>query len=150
MTRVSDGRARESLDSRGNPTIEVEVELEDGSFGRAPVPSVASTGEFEAVELRDGDTRRYRGKGYSAGGGDGGGFAPDLKSNEEAVEVILEAIEKAGYKAGKDIQLAIDPAASEFYENGKYVFKKRDRSKKSSEQMVAFWDDWVKKYPLVS
>ena len=284
MSTIIDVAAREILDSRGNPTIEVEVELEDGSFGRAAVPSGASTGEFEAVELRDGDKSRYlgkgvrkavenvneeiapqvigldacsqahldqtlieldgtenkgklganailgvsiaaakaaasfcglplyqyiggvnarvlpvpmmnilnggshaannvdlqefmvmptgaesfsealrmgaevfhtlkkvlHGKGYSTGVGDEGGFAPDLKSNEEAVEVILEAIEKAGFKAGKDIQLALDPAASEFYENGKYVFKKSDRSKKSSEQMVAFWADWVKKYPIVS
>ena len=284
MSMITDVAAREILDSRGNPTIEVEVELEDGSFGRAAVPSGASTGEFEAVELRDGDKSRYlgkgvrkavenvneeiapqvigldacsqahldqtlieldgtenkgklganailgvsiaaakaaasfcglplyqyiggvnarvlpvpmmnilnggshaannvdlqefmvmptgaesfsealrmgsevfhtlkkvlHGKGYSTGVGDEGGFAPDLKSNEEAVEVILEAIEKAGFKAGKDIQLALDPAASEFYENGKYVFKKSDRSKKSSEQMVAFWADWVKKYPIVS
>ena len=284
MSMITDVAAREILDSRGNPTIEVEVELEDGSFGRAAVPSGASTGEFEAVELRDGDKSRYlgkgvrkavenvneeiapqvigldacsqahldqtlieldgtenkgklganailgvsiaaakaaasfcglplyqyiggvnarvlpvpmmnilnggshaannvdvqefmvmptgaesfsealrmgaevfhtlkkvlHGKGYSTGVGDEGGFAPDLKSNEEAVEVILEAIEKAGFKAGKDIQLALDPAASEFYEKGKYVFKKSDRSKKSSEQMVAFWADWVKKYPIVS
>jgi enolase len=90
------------------------------------------------------------GKGYATGVGDEGGFAPNLKSNEEAVEAILEAIEKAGYKAGSDVHLALDPAASEFYENGKYVFKKSDGSVKSSEQMVAFWANWVKKYPIIS
>ena len=284
MSIISDVTAREILDSRGNPTVEVEVVLDDDSFGRAAVPSGASTGEFEAVELRDGDKERYLGKGvrqavenvneqiaphiigldatyqarldqklieldgtenksklganailgvslavakaaaeysglplyqyiggvnakvlpvpmmnilnggshaannvdlqefmvmptgaasftealrmgvevfhslkkvlgrksYSTGVGDEGGFAPDLKSNEEAVEVILEAIEKAGYKVGKQINLALDPAASEFYENGKYVFKKSDGSVKSSKEMVKFWSDWVKKYPIIS
>jgi enolase len=284
MSMIADVQAREILDSRGNPTIEVEVILDDDSFGRAAVPSGASTGEFEAVELRDGDKSRYLGKGvlkavenvndiiapevigmdatnqavldgalieldgtenksklganallgvslaaakaaaaycglplyqyiggvnsrvlpvpmmnilnggshatnnvdlqefmvmptgaesfsdalrtgaeifhslkkvlhakgYSTGVGDEGGFAPDLKSNDEAVEVILEAIEKAGYKAGTDVMLALDPAASEFYEGGKYVFKKSDGSKKSSEEMVKFWAGWVAKYPIVS
>ncbi len=284
MSMIVDVQAREILDSRGNPTIEVEVILDDDSFGRAAVPSGASTGEFEAVELRDGDKDRYLGKGvlkavenvneviapevigldatnqavldatlieldgtdnksklganamlgvslasakaaaafcglplyqyiggangrvlpvpmmnilnggshaannvdvqefmvmptgaesfsdalrtgaeifhslkkvlsakgYSTGVGDEGGFAPDLKSNDEAIEVILEAIEKAGYKAPEDVQIALDPAASEFYEDGKYVFKKSDGSKKSSEEMVAFWADWVNKYPIVS
>ncbi|MEA1997203.1 MAG: phosphopyruvate hydratase, partial [Gemmatimonadota bacterium] len=89
-------------------------------------------------------------KGYSTGVGDEGGFAPDLKSNEEAVEVILEAIEKAGYKPGEDINLALDPASSEFFEDGKYVFKKSDGSVKSSEDMVAFYADWVRKYPIIS
>jgi len=284
MSMIADISAREILDSRGNPTIEVEVVLDDDSFGRAAIPSGASTGEFEAVELRDGDQGRYlgkgvqkavenvneeiapqvigmdaccqvtldktlieldgtenkgklganallgvslaaakaaaeycglplyqyiggvnakvlpvpmmnilnggshaannvdvqefmvmptgaesfsealrmgaeifhnlkkvlSGKGYNTGVGDEGGFAPDLKSNEEAVEVILEAIEKAGYIAGEQVQLALDPAASEFYENGKYVFKKSDKSVKSSEDMVAYWADWVKKYPIIS
>jgi enolase len=284
MSMIVDLQAREILDSRGNPTIEVEVILDDDSFGRAAVPSGASTGEFEAVELRDGDKERYLGKGvlkavenvneviapevigldatnqavldatmieldgtenkaklganamlgvslasakaaasfcglplyqyiggvngrilpvpmmnilnggshaannvdiqefmvmptgaesfsdalrtgaeifhslkkvlsdkgYSTGVGDEGGFAPDLKSNDEAVEVILEAVEKAGYKAPEDVQIALDPASSEFYEDGKYVFKKSDGSKKSSEEMVAFWADWVAKYPIIS
>lgn len=284
MSMIADLQAREILDSRGNPTIEVEVILDDDSFGRAAVPSGASTGEFEAVELRDGDKDRYLGKGvrqavenvnetiapqvigmdatnqavldstlieldgtenkgklganallgvslatakaaaaycglplyqyiggvngrvlpvpmmnilnggshaannvdlqefmvmptgaesfsdalrtgaevfhslkkvlsakgYSTGVGDEGGFAPDLKSNDEAVEVILEAIEKAGYKAPDDVQIALDPASSEFYEDGMYVFKKSDGSKKSSEEMVAFWADWLDKYPIVS
>ncbi len=286
MSMIIDLQAREILDSRGNPTIEVEVILDDGSFGRAAVPSGASTGEFEAVELRDGDKDRYLGKGvlkavenvneiiapevkkleldatnqavldatmieldgtenkaklganamlgvslasakaaaafcglplyqyiggvngrvlpvpmmnilnggshaannvdiqefmvmptgaesfsdalrtgteifhslkkvlsdkgYSTGVGDEGGFAPNLKSNDEAVEVILEAIEKAGYKAPEDVQIALDPASSEFYEGGKYVFKKSDGSKKSSEEMVAFWADWVAQYPIIS
>jgi enolase len=91
-------------------------------------------------------------KGYSTGVGDEGGFAPNLKSNEEALEVILEAIGQAGYRAGKDIGLALDPAASEFYDSGKgkYVFKKSDRSEKSPEQMVEFWAKWVKQYPILS
>ncbi|MBW7996734.1 MAG: phosphopyruvate hydratase [Candidatus Glassbacteria bacterium] len=284
MSMIADLQAREILDSRGNPTIEVEVILDDDSFGRAAVPSGASTGEFEAVELRDGDKDRYLGKGvrqavenvnetiapnvigmdatnqavldaalieldgtenksklganallgvsiasakaaaayctlplyqylggvngrvlpvpmmnilnggshaannvdfqefmvmptgaesfsdalrtgaeifhtlknvlgargYNTGVGDEGGFAPDLKSNDEAVELILEAIEKAGYKAPDDVQIALDPATSEFYEDGKYVFSKSDGSKKSSEEMVAFWADWVAKYPIAS
>jgi enolase len=278
--------AREILDSRGNPTIEVEVSLENGVTGRAAVPSGASTGTREALELRDGDKERFLGKGvlkavqnvneeiakrvvglsainqvevdrtmleldgteskeklganailgvslavaksaasscalplyqylggvnakvlpvpmlnivnggehadnnvdpqefmimpvgassfrealrwsaevfhnlksvlkqkgYSTAVGDEGGFAPNLKSNEEAVEVILEGIEKAGYKAGEQIYIALDPAASEFYdtEKKKYIFKKSDKSEKSPEEMVAFWANWVEKYPIIS
>src|SRR5207248_11758167 len=82
--------------------------------------------------------------------GDEGGFAPSLKSNVEAIEVILEAIEKAGYKAGEQIAIALDPAVSELYSDGKYIFKKSDKSAKDSQQMVRFWSDWVKKYPIVS
>jgi len=278
--------AREILDSRGNPTVEADVMLADGSFGRAAVPSGASTGEREAIELRDGNPKRYLGKGvekavknantviakailgmdgtdqvavdramialdgtptksklganailsvslavaraaaessgmplyrylggvnantlptpmmniinggahadnsvdpqefmvvphgaptfkeairmgaeifhslkgvlkkrgYSTAVGDEGGFAPNLKSNEEALETILEAITKAGYKPGKQISIALDPAASEFYDSKtkKYVFKKSDGSVRTSEEMVAFWADWVAKYPIVS
>jgi enolase len=91
-------------------------------------------------------------KGYSTAVGDEGGFAPNLRSNEEALEVILEAIRQAGYSGGKDIGLALDPAASEFYDaaKGKYVFKKSDKSEKSSEQMVEFWSNWVRQYPILS
>ena len=91
-------------------------------------------------------------KKYSTAVGDEGGFAPNLKSNEEALEVILEAIAQAGYKPGKDIGLALDPAASEFYDpkKRKYVFKKSDKSERSSEQMVEFWSEWVRQYPIVS
>lgn len=276
--------AREILDSRGNPTVEVDVTLSNGVSGRAAVPSGASTGVHEAVEMRDGDAKRYLGKGvskavrntnnqlakavagmdpsdqiavdtrmreadgtpnkgklgangilgvslatakaaanayqmplyryiggasacqlpvpmmnilnggahadssvdlqefmvmpvasktfkqglqagaeifhalrgvlhkagYSTGVGDEGGFAPSLGSNEEALEVIAEAIKKAGYKLGKDILLALDPASSEFYSGGKYVFKKSDGSKRSSKQMVEFWKDWTTRYPIVS
>ncbi|HET6272566.1 MAG TPA: phosphopyruvate hydratase [Bacteroidota bacterium] len=283
-TTITDVYAREILDSRGNPTIEVDVELENSIKGRAAVPSGASTGEHEAVELRDGDKARYLGKGvlnavehvnntlageltgfdaldqvgidrmmieldgtpnksklganailgvslavakaaalslhlplyryiggtnakylpvpmmnilnggkhadnnvdlqefmivpvsapsfsealrmgaevfhalksvlhkkgYNTAVGDEGGFAPSLKSNEEAVEVILEAIGKANYEPGKDIYLALDPASSEFFENGKYVFSKSDKSSKSSEQMVRFYEQWVKQYPIIS
>ena len=89
-------------------------------------------------------------KGYNTSVGDEGGFAPNLKSNEEAVEMVLAGIEKAGYKPGKDVLLAIDAAASEFYEKGAYVFKKSDKSKKSSDQMIKFYETWVKKYPIIS
>lgn len=283
-TTIVDVIAREILDSRGNPTIEVDVELENGVTGRAAVPSGASTGENEAVELRDGDKMRYNGKGvlnavehvnnilaedltgydaldqlaidsmmiqldgtptksklganailgvslavakaaaqslnlplyryiggtntktlpvpmmnilnggkhadnnvdlqefmivpanaksfvealrmgvevfhslkgvlkakgYNTAVGDEGGFAPTLKSNDEAVEVILEAIGKTTYQAGKDIFLALDPASSEFFEGGKYVFAKSDKSMKTSAQMVQFYETWVKRYPIIS
>ena len=284
MSLIEQVWAREILDSRGNPTVEAEVILENGTQGRAAVPSGASTGENEAVELRDGEETRYLGKGVQKaieninekisyelegldaldqnlidktlidldgtenksnlganallavsmataragaafqemplyryiggvnaktlpvpmmniinGGahadnnvdfqefmimpvgaesfsealragaeifhslkkvlssrglatsvGDEGGFAPNLKSNEEAIETILEAIEKAGYAAGENILLALDPAASEFYSNGKYVFKKSDRRELSSEEMANFWIDWTEKYPIIS
>ncbi|NWF83909.1 MAG: phosphopyruvate hydratase [Bryobacteraceae bacterium] len=286
MTEIVEIVAREILDSRGNPTVEADLFLSDGSMGRAAVPSGASTGEHEAVELRDGDKGRYLGKGvlkavenirneiepallgmdamaqaeidrkmieldgtankgrlganailavsmacaraaansmltplyrylggvqahilpvpmmniinggahadnsvdcqefmiaphgagsfadairmgsevfhnlksvlkkkgYSTSVGDEGGFAPNLKSNEEAIEVILEAITKAGYKPGEQISLALDPATSEFYDSDKarYVFKKSDKSERDSDQMVAFWADWVSKYPIIS
>ncbi len=274
---------REVLDSRGNPTVEVEVVLADESVGRAIVPSGASTGEHEAIELRDGDKSRYGGKGvlkavenvntviadellgwdatdqkgidqmlialdgtpnkarlganailgvslavakaaaasvglplyrylggvhahvlpvpmmnilnggkhaadstdfqeflimpvgaenfrealrwcseiyqslkkvlsgrgYRTTIGDEGGFAPSLPSNESAIEVILEAIEKAGYKPGDQVWLALDPAASEIYQDGKYVLAKEGRTL-SGEEMVAFWADWLERYPIVS
>jgi enolase len=91
-------------------------------------------------------------RGYSTSVGDEGGFAPNLKSNEEALEVVLEAISKAGYKPGAQISIALDPAASEFYDNesAKYIFKKSDRSQRSSEQMVKFWGNWVEQYPIIS
>jgi len=283
-TKIKEVKAREILDSRGNPTVEVDVVLADGSFGRAAVPSGASTGEHEAVELRDGDKSRYMGKGvlkavanvnteirklvkgmdatkqdkvdkamigldgtenkgrlganailgvsmavakaasaskgvplyrYIGGSkanilpipmcnilnggahadnnvdlqefmvmpigapsfkealrwtaevfhnlkkilhdkklstavGDEGGFAPDLKSNEEAVEVILAAIDKAGYRAGKDIAIALDPASSSFYENGKYILEAEPKKENSSKDMVEFYSRWVDKYPIVS
>ena len=283
---IDDVHARQILDSRGNPTVEAEVLLSDGSLGRAAVPSGASTGEHEAVELRDGDKGRYLGKGvlaavgnvnlqiadalqgmnaseqrhvdeimieldgtpnksklganailsvsmacaraaavslgiplyrylggaganilpvpmmnilnggahadsnvdfqefmampvgaesfadalqwgtevfhtlkavlkkrgYNTAVGDEGGFAPSLKANAEAIELILEAIQQAGYRAGEDIAIALDPAASEFFDNerGKYVFKKGDKSARSSREMVEFWADWARQYPIVS
>ena len=284
MSYIELVHAREIMDSRGNPTIEAEVILEDGTHGRAAVPSGASTGENEAVELRDGDKARYLGKGvlnavknvndaigpelegldcldqtqidqvmidldgtenksklganailavslanaraaaafqemplyryigganaktlpvpmmnilnggahadnnvdfqefmvmpvgaesfsealrcgseifhnlkdvlksrgYSTGVGDEGGFAPNLKSNEEAVETILEAIDKAGYKAGDNVMLALDPAASEFYKEGKYIFKKSDKRELSSTEMADYWAEWSAKYPIIS
>jgi enolase len=89
-------------------------------------------------------------RGYSTGVGDEGGFAPNLKSNEEAIETILEAVEKAGYRAGDNIMLALDPAASEFYQDGSYVFKKSDNRRLSSEEMAAYWTDWCNRYPIIS
>jgi enolase len=89
-------------------------------------------------------------RGYSTAVGDEGGFAPNLKSNDEALEVVLEAITKAGYKPGEQIGIALDPAASEFYQDGQYVFKKSDMSRRSSEEMVAYWDNWRRQYPIVS
>ena len=283
MSTIDDVRAREILDSRGNPTVEVEVELFDGTVGTAAVPSGASTGKYEAVELRDGDSARYEGKGVlkavanvsepiagailgmpatdqtgidqtmieldgtpnkgklganailgtslavahaaanllelplyrylggiagntlpvplmnilnggrhaanstdfqefmvvPAGAdsfaealrmgaevyqalkkvlrdkklntnvGDEGGFAPSLKSNVEAVEAIVQAIEKAGYKPGEDCFIALDPAASEFYEDGKYVLA-REGVSLSREEMVSYYADWAARYPIVS
>ena len=91
--------------------------------------------------------RVLKDRGYSTAVGDEGGFAPNCKSNQEALEVVLEAIKSAGYKPGKQIGIALDPASSEFFSNGKYVFKKSDKSERSSEQMVEFWADWVRQYP---
>lgn len=284
MTKIKEVNAREILDSRGNPTVEVDVILASGTMGRAAVPSGASTGEHEAIELRDNDKYRYLGKGvlkavenvkkiigpkligmepfnqkeiddfmikldgtenksrlganailgvslavckaaaaekkmplykYIGGNGantlpipmmnivnggahadnnvdlqefmimpfgtdsfrealrmgaevfhnlksilkkkglatsvgDEGGFAPNLKSNEEAIEIILEAINKAGYKAGKDIYIALDPAASSFYENGKYILEAETKNENSTTDMINFYEKWVSKYPIVS
>jgi enolase len=284
MTNIAEIRGRQVLDSRGNPTVESEVRLADGTVGRAIVPSGASTGEHEAVELRDGDQQTYLGKGvlkavenvngeigdalanfdaadqraldqkmieldgtenkgrlganailavsmaaaraaansfelplyrylggagantlptpmmnilnggahadnnvdfqefmvmpvgagsfsealrwgvevfhtlkgvlkkrgYNTAVGDEGGFAPSVKSNVEAIEVLLEAIQQAGYKPGEEIAIALDPAASEFFQDGKYVFKKSDKSSKSSDDMVRFWAKWANDYPIVS
>jgi enolase len=289
-TKITRVHARQVLDSRGNPTVEADVALESGAFGRAIVPSGASTGEHEALELRDGDKSKYLGKGvqkavanvnselakavtgsdatdqraldhkmitldgtptksrvganailavsmaaarasavalklplykylsrystdtsanllpvpmmnilnggahadssvdfqefmampvgaasfrealrwgvevfhalkaalkkhgYSTSVGDEGGFAPSCKSNEEAIQIVLEAITAAGYKPGEQVAIALDPAASEFYDRagGKYVFKKSDKSVHSSAEMAAYWTRWVGKYPIVS
>jgi enolase len=289
-TKIARVHGREIIDSRGNPTVEADVTLEGGALGRAAVPSGASTGEHEAIELRDGDKSRYLGKGvlkavanvngeiaravtgldasdqgaldrrmietdgspnkgnlganailavsmaaaraaasaahqplykylsryssdasgntlpvpmmnilnggahadnsvdfqefmampvgaktfddalrmgvevfhrlkavlhkrgYSTAVGDEGGFAPNLKSNDEAIEVILEAIAAAGYKPGEHVAIALDPASSEFYDkpSGKYVFKKSDKSAHTSEQMTKFYADWVRQFPIVS
>jgi enolase len=289
-TKIVRVHGREILDSRGNPTVEADVQLDGGALGRAAVPSGASTGEHEANEMRDGDAKRYLGKGvqkavanvngaiakavtgldaedqggldrrmieadgtatksklganailavsmaaaratasqlglplykylarystdrsahtlpvpmmnilnggahadnsvdvqefmvmpvgaprfsealrwgvevfhtlkavlkksgYSTAVGDEGGFAPNLKSNEEALELVLKAITAAGYKPGEQIAIALDPASSEFYDSAakKYVFKKSDKSARTSEEMVAFWSGWVRQYPIVS
>ncbi len=289
-TKIIAVHGRQILDSRGNPTVEADVRLEGGIVGRAAVPSGASTGEHEAIELRDGDKSHYLGKGvlkavghingdiaktvsgmdasdqraldrrmieadgtpnkskfganailavsmaaaraaaaaagqplykylakyssdasantlpvpmmnilnggahadnsvdvqefmvmpigapsfhealrwgvevfhhlkavlkkngYSTAVGDEGGFAPNLKSNEEALDRVLEAITAAGYKPGEQISIALDPASSEFYDRAskKYVFKKSDKSARTSEQMAEFWSNWVRQYPIVS
>ena len=284
MTEIINIHAREILDSRGNPTVETEVTLVSGIFGRAAVPSGASTGKHEMLELRDGDKKRYlgkgvikainnvlhkigpeligmdclnqrdidyvmigldgtdnkgklganailsvsmacakagaaalelplyryiggimardipvpmmnilnggqhadnnvdiqefmimpvgapifkeglrmsaevfqtlrsvlKGKGYNTAVGDEGGFAPNLKSNEEALSLITTAIEKAGYKPGKDLAIALDSAASSFFSNGKYILSTEKKPRKTSEEMVKFYQDLVKKYPIVS
>src|SRR4030065_261781 len=213
-TLIESVLGREILDSRGNPTVEVEVILLDGSLGRAAVPSGASTGVHEALELRDGDLQRYLGKGvtkavdnvnnaiseelsgwdateqklidtifivlplgapsfteglrwiaeiyhnlksvlkergYTALVGDEGGYAPALKANNEAVEVILTAIEKAGYKAGAQVGIALDPAASELFDEDTRLYNLRKEGKQlTGEQMVAFWKSWGDQYPIVS
>src|SRR5450432_4325596 len=289
-TKITRVHARQVIDSRGNPTVEADVTVTSGAVGRAAVPSGASTGEHEALELRDGDKSRYLGKGvlkavanvnaeiakaiagldaadqraldlkmisldgtptksrlganailavsmaaaraaavalkqplykylsrystdssantlptpmmnilnggahadnnvdfqefmvmpvgapsfsealrwgveifhslktslkkrgYSLAVGDEGGFAPSCKSNEEAIQIVLEAITTAGYKPGEQVGIALDPAASEFYDKatGKYVFKKSDKSAHSSDDMAAYWTSWVEKYPIVS
>ncbi len=289
-TKIAQVRARQVIDSRGNPTVEADVILDGGALGRAAVPSGASTGEHEALELRDGDKSKYLGKGvlkavananneiaksiagldaadqraldrkmisldgtptksrlganailavsmaaaraaavalkqplykylsrystdssanllpcpmmnilnggahadssvdfqefmvmpigapnfsealrwgvevfhalktalkkhgYSTAVGDEGGFAPSCKSNEEAIQIVLEAITAAGYKPGEQVSIALDPASSEFYDKagGNYVFKKSDKSKHSSAQMAAYWTKWAEKYPIVS
>ncbi|HLK85583.1 MAG TPA: phosphopyruvate hydratase [Candidatus Binataceae bacterium] len=282
-TGIAQVHAREIIDSRGNPTIEVDVRLESGAFGRAAVPSGASTGVHEALELRDGDTHRFGGKGVkravanvngeiadalrgtdagaqraldqhlialdgtenksrlganamlgvslaascaaaaaagvplyrylgadaavmpvpmmnvlnggkhadssvdmqefmivplgapsfaesirmgaevfhalaavlrkrgqSTNVGDEGGFAPNLRSNEEPIEVILEAIARAGYRPGQDVALALDPASSEFFEDGRYVFARSDKKARGAEEMVRLWSDWIARYPIVS
>jgi len=284
MSEIMSIYAREILDSRGNPTLEVEVKLESGAFGRAGVPSGASTGEYEAVELRDGDNDRYNGKGvlqaiknvneiiaqeligkesinqveidnamidldgtdnkerlganailgvsvavakasamelglplyryiggtnakllpvpmfnilnggkhadnnvdiqefmimplgaetfhqalqmasetfhslkeilknsgYSTSVGDEGGFAPNLKSNEEALKFIVKGIEKTGYRPKEDIVIAIDSAATSFYKNGKYNINVGTPKKLSSKELIEIYNEWVKKYPIVS
>lgn len=283
MTEITKVVGRQIFDSRGNPTVEADVTLSDGSTGTAAVPSGASTGEKEAVELRDGDKSRYggngvgqavnnintsiqatvkgidasdqravdsamlaldgtpnksklganatlavsmaaaraaavahglplyrylgganactlpvpcmnvinggkhadntvdfqefmiaphnaptfaeairmgmetfhtlkqvlRGKSYSTAVGDEGGFAPDLKSNDEAVEVILEAITKAGYKPGADISICLDPASSEMWDDGKYVLFKSTKKAISSDELIKIWESWVNQYPIV-
>src|SRR3569623_402956 len=120
MTAILDITGREILDSRGNPTVEVDVRLDNGSMGRAAVPSGASTGAHEAVELRDG--------GHNTNVGDEGGFAPNLKSADEALSFIMKAIEKAGYRPGEDVYLALDPASTEFFKKGKYELEGEHKS----------------------
>jgi enolase len=145
---------REILDSRGNPTVEVEVHLDNGCVGRAAVPSGASTGANEALELRDHDNRRFLGKGVEKAVANVNDIIAsalighDARAHE-AIDVILEAIEHAGYKAGEQVMIALDPATSELYEDGKYHLKTEKRVL-SSEQMLHLWEDWVSRYPIIS
>src|SRR5436189_229152 len=197
MTAITDIIGREILDSRGNPTVEVDVVLEDGSKGRAAVPSGASTGTHEAVELRDGG-KRYLGKGVgkavaavngeifdAIGGmdaeaqakiaealrmgaeifhtlraalkeagqdtnvGDEGGFAPNLPSADAALDFVTRAIEKAGFAPGKDLALALDPAASEFFKDGSYRYAGEDKIRPNREQ-ASYLADLTSRYPIVS
>src|SRR5437868_6785149 len=163
MSAIVDIVAREILDSRGNPTVEVDVTLDGGAMGRAAVPSGASTGAHEAVELRDGDKKRYGGKGvrkaveavngdlqaalagldaagHNTNVGDEGGFAPNLKSADEACAFIMKAITAAGYKAGSDIVLALDAASTEFFKNGKYELEGEGKSLDAAG-MVKYYED---------
>src|SRR5206468_3535615 len=202
--------AREILDSRGNPTVEVEVQLESGAWGRAAVPSGASTGKREAIELRDGDGQRYRGKGVRqavrnvedtiapevegmdaseqsaldqalleldgtpnksalganeifhtlkellhekglpTGVGDEGGFAPNLASNTAALDLFLQAVEKAGYRPGGDVFFALDVAASEFAEPGGRYRLRRENLVLSSDEMIHRYEQLLDRYPIVS
>src|SRR5204862_524166 len=124
MSAIADIHAREILDSRGNPTVEVEVTLDSGAVGRAAVPSGASTGAAEAIRIGSEVFHALRKKLHDAGHntnvGDEGGFAPNLPSADAALGFVMQAIEAAGYKPGEDVVLALDPAASEFYRDGKY------------------------------
>jgi len=219
MSTIIDIHAREILDSRGNPTVEVDVILEDGTMGRAAVPSGASTGAYEAVEKRDGDKSRYMGKGVleavaavngeiadtligfdateqvaidaamieldgtdnkgrlganailgvslanakaaatlkkelsaaglSTGIGDEGGFAPNIASTREALDFVLKSIEKAGYKPGDDIYLALDCAATEYFKDGAYVLSGEGKTLTSAEN-VAYLEALVNDYPIIS
>src|SRR5438067_7539755 len=179
--------AREILDSRGNPTVEVEAILDDGATGRAAVPSGASTGAHEAVELRDGDKKRYLGKGVAKSGasftealrmgtevfhnlkdvlhsrdlstsvGDEGGFAPNVKSSDEALEVLAKAVEAAGYKLGDQVAFALDPATTELYDEAKKkgktgycFFKSQPDRVATTDEMIALWKRLCDKWPIRS
>src|SRR5205809_986295 len=192
MSTIISVRAREILDSRGNPTIEADVTLSSGAAGRAAVPSGASTGEQDAVEPPDAAQKRDGGeeaantvdfqeymivpigaesfpeglrigvevfhalkkvlskRNLSTAVGDEGGFAPNLASDEAALEAVMAAIEGAGLEPGKDVAIALDPAASELYQEGNYVFKKSSAGTKSSDEMVALYKSWIDRYPIVS
>src|ERR1051325_2933566 len=128
MSTIISVHAREILDSRGNPTIETDVTLASGAAGRAAVPSGASTGQHEAA--------------------DEGGFSPTLPGDEAALEVVLAAIGGAGYEPGKDVAIALDPAASELYQEGAYVFKKSGGEKKTAEEMIVLYKSWIDRYPI--
>src|SRR5205085_2944746 len=193
-TSIARINAREILDSRGNPTIEVEVHLESGAMGRAAVPSGASTGEHEAWELRDGDKKRYGGKGVlKAVANVNGKIADALRgfdaraqekidarlieldgspnkknlganallgvslarapsSAEDALESIAKAVDRAGYKLGEQVFIALDAASSEFYDRAQnlYVFKKSDRSKRTAEELVEYYAQLCAKFPVIS
>src|SRR5437899_1156946 len=161
MSSIVDVDAREILDSRGNPTVEADVLIESGVMGRAAVPSGVSTGTREALELRD----QHKGpcgaevfhalksllesKRLATTVGDEGGFAPNLPSNEAALQLVLEAIERAGYHAGTNVALVLDCASSEFYQDGKYVLDSK-KQKLGSAEFGEFLARWTDKYPIIS
>src|SRR5437660_1400735 len=160
MSTIISVRAREILDSRGNPTIEADVTLSSGAAGRAAVPSGASTGEHEAVELRDGDQKRFGGKGVLEAVKnvnevigprlEGMSAEEQIAGDEAVLEDVMEAIEAAGLEPGKDVAIALDPAASELYQDGNYVFKKSGAGAKSADEMIALYKSWIDRYPIVS
>src|SRR5438876_1095097 len=153
MSTIISVHAREILDSRGNPTVETDVTLASGAAGRAAVPSGAETFADAlriGVEVFHALKKVLTKRGLSTGVGDEGGFAPNLPNDEAALEAVMSAIETAGYEAGKDVAIALDPAASEFHEDGSYVFKKSGAGKKSAEAMIALYQSWIDRYPIVS
>ena len=146
--------AREILDSRGNPTVEVDVILECGVMGRAAVPSGASTGEHEALELRDGDKQRYGGKGtLKAVENVNKIIAPALAGTEDALDSIMSAIKAAGYEPGKDVKIGMDCASSEFFKNGIYdysIFEGENGKKRTADEQIAYLEDLINNYPIDS
>src|SRR5260221_637112 len=158
MTAITDIIAREILDSRGNPTVEVDVILEDDTRGRAAVPSGASTGAHEAVELRDGDRGRYQGKGVLKAiaaieaeifDAIGGMEAEGQARGEEALAFVMKAIEQAGYKPGDDVVIALDPASTEFFKSGYYVYEGEGKTR-SKEEQAKYLAELVHRYPIAS
>src|SRR5438552_1691835 len=152
MSTIIAVRAREILDSRGNPTIEADVTLSSGAAGRAAVPSGAGSfrgGLRIGVEVFHALKKVLSKRNLATAVGDEGGFAPNLASDEAALEAVIAAIEAAGLEPGKDVAIALDPAASELFQDGNYVFKKSGAGTKSSDEMGALYKSWIDRYPIV-